>query len=174
MKLKSLMLCFAFCLASFARAEGGCPSGQYPVGGQGAIACAPLPQASPQQPTGKWIDTWGAIAMGSINSTTTYGVTTGKLSKSEATEDALRRCASHGETNCRVGLAYKNQCAAVAEPQINGLPFAEGFSAFMGAIDVARASMLARDKCEKGNRKMPDVQCKVIYTACSEAFFRKL
>ncbi|MDC8640877.1 DUF4189 domain-containing protein [Xanthomonas hortorum] len=83
----------------------GCPPGQYQIGGQGAIACAPIPQGNSEQttpaprPLGKWIKTWGAIAMGSVDSIFSYGVTTGKLSKSEAEKDALNRCASHGEKN---------------------------------------------------------------------------
>ncbi|WP_316697810.1 DUF4189 domain-containing protein [Xanthomonas hydrangeae] len=173
MKIPLLLICLIATFTGNSYAEGGCPPGQYPIGGQGAISCAPLPQAAPQRPIGKWVDSWGAIAMGSMNSITTYGVTTGKSSKSDAVEDALTRCSSHGETNCRIGLAYKNQCAAVAEPQTNGLPFADGFSAFMGASSVARASMLATEKCRKGNSATPNAQCKVVYTACSEATFEK-
>ncbi|WP_230429880.1 DUF4189 domain-containing protein [Xanthomonas melonis] len=109
----------------------GCPVGQYQIGGQGAVACAPIPQASSTEqqslPSGKWIKTWGAIAMGSVDSIFSYGVTNGKLSKSEAEKDALKRCASHGEKNCKIGLAYKNQCAAIAEPKLMESHFQQAF-----------------------------------------------
>ncbi len=49
-----------------AHAEGGCPSGMYPIGGQGVQGCAPIPGASagqggasppaPPRPTGRWHD----------------------------------------------------------------------------------------------------------------------
>ncbi|MDG6401294.1 DUF4189 domain-containing protein [Pseudomonas quasicaspiana] len=171
-KISIIISCLIFVID--AKAEQGCPPGQYPIGGQGAIACAPLPQQSVQQqprPSGKWIKTWGAIAMGSSDSIPTYGVTTGKLSKDEAEEDALNRCASRGQTNCQIGLSYKNQCAAVAEPQINGNPFAGGISEFMGHGTVLKASDMALERCKQHNKSTPSAECKVIYTACSEPIF---
>lgn len=108
---------------NFARAEGGCPPGQYPIGGQGAVACAPMPQNNSQpqaRPLGKWIKTWGAIAMGSIDSVVNYGVSTGKFSKSEAQNEAMAKCASHGEKDCTVKLTYFNQCAAISTPEVDG------------------------------------------------------
>ncbi|SOO30812.1 conserved hypothetical protein [Xanthomonas phaseoli pv. phaseoli] len=145
---------YIFVLAFYADisyAEGGCPAGQYPIGGQGAMACAPIPQTTQQQqkPQGTWVKTWGAIAMGFIDSTTSYGVTTGKPSKAEAEADALRRCASHGEKNCQIGLSYRNQCAVIAEAQINGKPFPNGSSEFIGASTESIAGTLALEKCQK-------------------------
>jgi len=161
----------------FAYAEGACPPGQYPIGGQGAIACAPIPQGNaPQQqarPSGKWIKTWGAIAVGSIDSTTSYGVTTGKLSKSVAEEDAMMRCASHGETNCKVGLAYENQCAVIVEPHINGKPFPTGFIRIVGRATVYEASKAALGICKEDNKATPEAKCEVVYDACSEPIFQK-
>jgi hypothetical protein len=155
----------------------GCPPGQYQIGGQGAIACAPIPQGNSEQttsaprPLGKWIKTWGAIAMGSVDSIFSYGVTTGKLSKSEAEKDALNRCASHGEKNCKIGLAYENQCAAIAEPKVNGKPFSTGLSNFVGAGTTVEASNVALERCKADNRPTPGVECKIIYEACSEPIF---
>jgi hypothetical protein len=69
-------------------AEGGCPPGMYPIGGQGVQGCAPIPGASgasSQQlpaplprPTGRWHKTWGAMAIGRDGDT---GVSKGKDSK---------------------------------------------------------------------------------------------
>ncbi len=119
MYFKLLALCVLMVAAYGAHAEGGCPPGQYPIGGQGAAGCAPIPQnqAAPQEalrPTGYWVKTWGAIAMGSGDGWNSLGVTTGKASKSGAEADALRRCSSDGVKDCRIGFVYKNQCAAVA------------------------------------------------------------
>lgn len=48
-------------------AEGRCPPGQYPIGGQGVRGCAPMPGGgagsngvSPR-PTGRWETRWGAL-----------------------------------------------------------------------------------------------------------------
>ncbi|MEQ7330307.1 DUF4189 domain-containing protein [Xanthomonas campestris pv. campestris] len=110
--------------------------------------------------------------MGSIDSIFNYGVTTGKLSKSEAEKDALSRCASHGEKNCKIGLSYKNQCAVIAEPKVNEKPFANGLSNFVGAGTIAEASEVALDRCRSDNKAIPGMECKIIYQACSEPTFK--
>ncbi|UYK71695.1 DUF4189 domain-containing protein [Xanthomonas sacchari] len=172
-----LIVCIAgLILAGTVYAEGGCPPGQYPIGGQGAVGCAPILQDQPSQqqaarPAGRWVETWGAIAMGSMDSINSYGVTTGKRSKSEAESDALKRCASHGEANCKIGLAYKNQCAAVAEPSIDGKTFADGASNFVGAGSTAKASEVALERCGRSNKSR--AICKIIYTACTEPVYEQ-
>ncbi|PPT19758.1 DUF4189 domain-containing protein [Xanthomonas arboricola] len=171
-----LSLVLIIFLSPLAHAEGGCPAGQYPIGGQGAITCAPIPQGSVQQksrPSGKWIKTWGAIAMGSIDSTTSYEVTSGKSSKSEAEQDALRRCASHGEDNCEIALSYENQCAVIAEPQIDGKPLSKGFVRFTGAETVSKASGIALRNCKSENSTTANVECKIVYKNCTEQFFQE-
>lgn len=50
-----------------ASAEGGCPAGSYPIGGQGVQGCAPIPSSGSSssegpRPNGRWIKTWGALA----------------------------------------------------------------------------------------------------------------
>ncbi|WP_229631370.1 DUF4189 domain-containing protein [Pseudomonas syringae] len=178
--LKILPLLFIMAFASNTVAEGACPPGQYQIGGQGAVACAPIPQENSVQqqpvaprPTGEWIKTWGAIAMGSSDSVPNYGVTTGKPSKAEAEQDALQRCASRGQKNCQIGLAYINQCAVIAEPQLNGKPFANGSSEFIGANTLSEASKLAKEKCSVNNQETPGAECVIIYNACSEPIFHK-
>jgi hypothetical protein len=167
---------------SSAQAEQGCPPGQIPAQAGGNMAsCGPIPDGYYQQqqgqvapsPSGEWIKTWGAISMGSIDDTTSFGVTTGKLSKSDAEEDSLRRCASHGEDNCKVLISYHNQCAAISEPQINGLPFSTGVVSASRAGTTAEASKLSAADCAEKNKKTPQAQCKVTYTACTEQIFHK-
>lgn len=105
-----------------AQAEGRCPPGQYPIGGQGVGGCAPMPgsnggDAGSSGPvaTGRWIKTWGAIA--TAVSTGDMGASVGRRSKQEASSEALSRCASHGARDCKVGTTYKNQCVAYADPE---------------------------------------------------------
>ena len=55
-------------IAKPALAEGGCPPGSYPIGGQGVQGCAPIPGATNSgtnkhpTPAGRWVKTWGALA----------------------------------------------------------------------------------------------------------------
>ncbi|KAB7772756.1 DUF4189 domain-containing protein [Xanthomonas sp. LMG 12459] len=176
-------LSFPFAIFFFigsAYAENGCPPGQLPAQANGAMnSCTPVPpgyyqqQAPVSRPSGKWITTWGAIAMGSIDDTTNYGVTTGKLSKPEAEADALRRCASHGEKDCRVFISYHNQCAAIAEPQTNGLPISAGRVSFARAVSIPEATKIAQTDCKKTNSSVLGVDCKVVYQACTKQIFEK-
>ncbi|PPU19330.1 DUF4189 domain-containing protein [Xanthomonas arboricola] len=171
MKLKWLALLFLACVASDACAEGGCPPGQYPIGGQGAVACAPIPQSEAPQPKaiGKWIKTWGAIATGSIDSIINYGVSTGQISKSDAQKEAMSQCSSHGEKNCEIVLTYTNQCAAVASPQINGKP-SGGTTFYIGRATSQEANSYALSTCTKKNKA---AECKIIYENCTQQLFQK-
>lgn len=84
MSFNRFSLLFLMIVGIPAMAEQGCPPGQYPIGGQGVAACAPIPQGSSQEtapaprPLGKWIKTWGAVA---LDGEGTVGVDYGKLSK---------------------------------------------------------------------------------------------
>ena len=180
MKFRWILFCLATGFVGTAHAEGGCPAGQYPIGGQGAMACAPMPQQRQQQqrqqaprPTGEWVNTWGAIAMGTIDSNVHYGVPTGKMSKSDAESDARRRCASRGATGCRVMITYYDQCAVIVEPHIDGKPLSGGRVQFASAASIPKAIDIAQDGCQQENAAAPEAQCEVIYQACSEPFFQR-
>jgi len=177
MKFSGILFCVATCFVGTAQAEGGCPAGQYPIGGQGAMACAPMPQQqqrqAPRRPTGVWIKTWGSIAMGTTDSITTYGVPTGKSSAAEAEADALRRCGSRGETNCRVMITYQDQCVVIVEPHINGKPFSTGIVKFVSTGSIAKASELGKSDCQQENSATPEAQCVVVHAACSYPVFRE-
>ncbi|QWN05888.1 DUF4189 domain-containing protein [Xanthomonas citri pv. fuscans] len=118
---------FSILLLSSGAWAQGCPPGQYQIGGQGAIACAPIPQGSQDnleqqqspRPTGKWIKTWGAVSLDKSD-VGALGVSVGKLSKREAQRDAIAGCIKAGGKNCKDWAAYENQCAAVAEPYKDG------------------------------------------------------
>ncbi len=103
-------------------AEQGCPPGQYPIGGQGVAACAPIPQENSIQeqprPIGKWIKTWGAVAEDTTNGT--LGVSVGKISRREAREEARAQCMQVGGFQCKDWIDYENQCVAISGPQRDG------------------------------------------------------
>jgi hypothetical protein len=146
-----------------ANAEGGCPPGHYPIGGQGVQGCAPIPAASApvSRPNGKWIKTWGALVYS--NSTGDTGVATGKTSKSAAVNEALANCRGGGSPDCESQVTYKNQCVAVARPTTTG---SEG-AYFTGATEeIVRRGALAR--CSRGG-----AICEVKYVDCTLPIFEK-
>jgi len=158
---------FSILLFSSGAWAQGCPPGQYQIGGQGAIACAPIPQGNtvqePPRPSGKWIETWGAIA-GDGNEN--LGVSTGKLKKADAQQDAVEKCEAESQKNCSVLYVYLNRCAAIAEPEHMG----NIIRSFAAGPSIEVASRNAISFCNKKNNGS---QCKVIYTDCTEPLFQK-
>ncbi|MCW1979375.1 DUF4189 domain-containing protein [Xanthomonas campestris] len=171
MKLRATAFIFLLFLSHSAMAEQGCPPGQYPIGGQGAIACAPMPQGQTQQaqpsPVGKWVKTWGAVVLDE-SEVGALGVSTGKLSKNDAQQAALLNCAKVGGTACREWTTYRNQCIAVAEPYSDGRSVPGSLQFVTGPSSEKNNSEASR-KCSSTNK----ISCRVIYSACSEPIFEK-
>lgn len=157
-----LIACFSS--PGVVRAEGGCPAGQYPIGGQGVQGCAPIPSnAAPavSRPNGRWIKTWGAIAVASSG---VGGAAKGLKTKKEAVEAALRDCAADGDTDCKVMTTYRNQCVAsiYAGPGLVSRTFTGP------TIEVARDA--ATKDCRQ---RAPNGECRIIYSDCSEPLFER-
>ncbi|MCC8626056.1 DUF4189 domain-containing protein [Xanthomonas vesicatoria] len=151
------------------RAEQGCPPGQYPIGGQGVAACAPIPQensAQESRPLGKWINTWGAIASDGGDN---LGVSTGERKKTDAQNSAVSKCKELSKKDCKVEFTYYNQCSAIAEPYINDKAI-PGTMAYAGAPNTDAASENALSLCKKENLK---ANCRIIYKECSKPIFKK-
>ncbi|MBB5864619.1 DUF4189 domain-containing protein [Xanthomonas sp. 3058] len=152
-----------------ALAEQGCPPGQYPIGGQGAAACAPIPQGNSinqaPRPLGKWLKTWGAIAHDPVDGV--LGVSSGKISKRDAEKDALMKCTEAGGTRCKDWASYQNQCAAVAGPQKNGVNVA-------GALQFSRGPSLedVKHNAENECASSSGLTCAILYSNCSEQVFK--
>lgn len=158
-----------------ASAEGGCPPGYYPIGGQGVQGCAPIPGSSgggssqqlptpPPRPTGEWIRTWGGVAVSST--TSDAGVSTGKLSKRDAEQDAIAKCSSSGARDCKVSVTYFNQCVSWVIPRGRT---GKGRSGIGTGPTLERAESLAQGICENDK---PGA-CEVVYSDCTEPLFKK-
>lgn len=164
--IRVLFFLAIFVLSGSALAEGRCPPGHYPIGGQGAGGCAPIPAAgtvddSPK-PLGRWHKTWGAFAFSEDASE--LGIALKRPSKRAALRDAEGLCAANGGVGCKGGFSFKNQCAAI----VSGMSAEKGFIQYGGAATEARARVLAVDTCErKGGR------CEIMYSGCTEQIFER-
>ncbi|MFT4196650.1 MAG: DUF4189 domain-containing protein [Pseudoxanthomonas sp.] len=117
----------------------------------------------PPRPAGEWIKTWGAIAESESGR---GGVSTGKLSKKEAEQEAVNQCITEGGGgSCKPVFAYRNQCVVyVSGQQPNGL-----FAGAMSSTEsIERSSQRALQNCAARSLK----SCEVIYAACTEPIFR--
>lgn len=167
-------------IASFwTRAEGGCPPGQYPIGGQGVQGCAPIPGgggagAAPSAPraTGKWETRWGAIAEDSSANARgvplATGVSESKRSKRDAEKVAVGQCRAGGGLKCEVTATYNNQCIAVADPKPRSQGGPGGNSSTYSAGTAEQAKGLAMKACSVAE----DSGCSITYSACSMSEFK--
>lgn len=153
-------------ISTSARAEGGCPPGQYPIGGQGVQGCAPIPGAAsapqPPRPTGRWIETWGAIVLS--RSSGTVGVSTGKRREGEALDEARQRCGSRDNSACSRDFTYKNQCIALVDPSSSS----SGGQVGVGTGPTETVAIAGATRvCKQGL----NIDCTVSYTDCSKPIF---
>jgi len=150
-----------------AYAEGRCPPGQYPVGGQGVGGCAPIPgyggnqTAQPAPPPidpGRYEDRWGAMALS--DSTPDAGVVVDQLTEGDAKRVAIEKCSRNGLKDCRILLTYRNQCAAWVVPSADSPGAKTGISA---GLSEQAAVDNATSKCKHA----PGGSCVLAYSACS-------
>ncbi|WP_376779674.1 DUF4189 domain-containing protein [Diaphorobacter nitroreducens] len=163
-------------LSGSAFAEGGsCPPGYYPIGGQGAQGCAPIPSgggsgSSGSQeirlstPTGRWIKTWGAIA--EATATSDAGVSDGKRTKEEAEREAVARCQSTGAKDCVAHFTYYNQCVSWLIPKGRS---GAGQAAIASAGTLHLARLSAQTKCKNDVAGI----CEEVYANCTKPIFEE-
>mgnify|MGYP000880123412 CR=1 FL=1 len=172
--LRVALLPLLYLAISVAYAEGGCPAGMYPIGGQGVQGCAPIPGAQgagasgtssaplPPRLLGEWIETWGALA-GSIEGEE-GGASVSELTEAAAREKSIANCERQGGGRCKVVFVYQNQCVSAVTSEL-----ASTGTKYVTAASEEIATKLAVQDCEKAGGK----QCKSIYSACTVPFFKK-
>lgn len=163
-------------VASFwARAEGGCPPGQYPIGGQGVQGCAPIPGAGgwQQSPSNasylSQMEDAAATAIaaaaraankvkiredatrdwwGVIVVSTEQGIWNAALNAKTANDaamDAMTQC----KGTCTPVLSFANSCMAPAYSSEGGMYWSPGESREKaGAGAVAACSAKGGTRCE--------------------------
>ena len=159
------LLAALFVYSDSARAEGRCPPGQYPIGDQGVGGCAPIPGGAggaggAPVATGRWIKTWGAIALSPSGAS---GASTGKRSKSSAVAEAEAVCARGGADGCKVAIAYKNQCAVAVVPKS-----LVGGTFFSSSATIEESKARAMKQCESKGL----VDCQAIFEDCTKPEFQ--
>ena len=155
MKAKTLLPYLLLSISMLSHAEGGCPAGMVPEGGQGTSSCRPLPgggQAQSGEPSIAWVSRWGAIAMDTQVSRLS-GASHDKASRKEAEQTAMKNCLDQGAKQCEIISAYANGCVALAEGETRFGVAARN--------NVGDASSAAMTQCQDGT-------CRVIYTRCSQ------
>ena len=168
MNFKYLLVFGLLSTCGQSHAEQGCAPGFYPGGTvpNGAI-CVPIPgygmspSAPPTSSGPQWQLTWGAIA--ADTTTGDIGTSVDKLSKREAKREAIARCAAAGSRNCKLQLAYHNQCAAIAGPSEDG-NIVGGTTIFQGGPTIELATQLALSACMA---KRDGAACAVDYSECT-------
>lgn len=142
-----------------AHAEGGCPPGMLPASGTDISSCAPVPpgyyrtQPQPLPPPAQWTSRWGAIA--TYAPTGVLGSSENLPSKDQAEQAALSDCKARGGLNCKIDIAYGNECAAVVVGD-------KGYNVNPGATADLASEMGMKICTEDGGNG-----CHVYYSACS-------
>ncbi|MGO4717931.1 DUF4189 domain-containing protein [Stenotrophomonas indicatrix] len=118
-----------------------------------------------RNPLRSGIKTWGAIA--SSPSTSEAGVATGKATKEDAERVALEGCGMHAARDCRILIAYRNQCAAWVVPHNKSNGARSGAAS---GHDMKEAIVQAQKICIDP----AGTQCKIAYSAGSEPVYEAL
>ncbi|MFB8950306.1 DUF4189 domain-containing protein [Xanthomonas arboricola] len=155
-----LLLLGAFSIEAFG--QTACPAGVAP----GSPQCGPdsgtsrgVTPTPPPRPTGEWIKTWGAVATSESGDS---GVSSGRITKDQAENDAIASCEGLGSGTCKVSMAFFNQCVAAADS-------GQGEGSIFSAASIRQASRLAMSQCEKKSRR----QCRITLSKCTDPIFKK-
>ena len=101
-----------------------------------------------------WADRWGAVVVD--EQTGQAGLVTDRASKQEAIDAAMHDCAKLGSPNCKLQLAYHNQCVAI------------GWGANRFTTASAPTTKDAETDAIRGCNSIT-TNCKIAYSACSNA-----
>ncbi len=197
----SIKLIFLLLLgfASFgAYAEGRCPPGQFPVGGQGMLGCAPIPGAwQPGAGTGDYIsaqkaaadaqlaanvraaqiarirhdstrDWWGVVVVSTEDGSWNVGLN-GESAR-DATMDAMKNCRG----TCTPVLQFANTCMAPAYNEQGGMQWAKGDNQEnANAAAVAACTAAGGTGCQSPPKQAFCTGWKYAYSG-SDRFFARL
>ena len=152
----------AYLVSVPASAQSVCGPGTTPspAGPGGPVPCIPISDYSGGNSSGPTYATrWGAFATSDENK---IGMAGGMPSKGKAKKAAIEHCVAKGGTNCKLLVAYYNQCAVVlAGNEANGLVA----TMYSRAATLEEASESGLKYCAEGGLS----DCKVYFSDCSYA-----
>lgn len=107
--------------------------------------------APPAEASARYLNRWGAIATGK---NATLGTAVDMASERDAKRVALKDCQDKGGVQCKLEIAYHNQCATLVT----------GDAVFntSSAATAEEAAEMGIAKCQEA-----DVNCRVYYSECS-------
>ena len=109
---------------------------------------------TPNAPELKWVNRWGAIASDGKGN---YGISGQFDSSRSAKKAAILDCEKTGGVNCKIKIAYHNQCAAIAA--------SDGGRTFLQTDAYEdTAKELALERCSSSYGKD---SCWIYYSGCS-------
>jgi hypothetical protein len=100
----------------------------------------------------RWATKWGAIATDATKGS--LGATTNMTSREEAQQLAIIDCQNKGGTQCKLQIAYDNQCAVMV--------LGDKVFNIANADTISEATRLGMQKCDAES-----ANCHVYYSACS-------
>lgn len=145
----------------FAQCPAGIPAGNNPLCLPPDNPNSPYHQpdsgasAAPSTPAIRWADRWGAIAVDKSQQSVGIGVSEMMTSERKAKASAIGDCRAKGGTQCKVVLAYYNQCGVLVAGDA-------GYTS-MGSSTAEKAAKLGMEQCVKTGLS----NCRVYYSACS-------
>ena len=166
---------FSLTMSGVAHAEGNCPPGYYPVGGQGVQGCAPIPNYGSSggysAPSYRTPSTEGYVATGTNG---VIGVATAKIFRGKLEEKALQACEKKGGTDCRIWFTYDdNHCATIGQAEGTNRLYKARTTA--GEVSDVVPMLVPGSRKALGRKKVleacrydgfPEAQCKIIYEDC--------
>ncbi|WP_206410872.1 DUF4189 domain-containing protein [Lysobacter enzymogenes] len=150
--MKYTLVAIFMCTGLFSGLASACPPGSVLQKGNGWEGCVQT-SAAPGQSGPNWKTQWGAIATDGANAA--LGTSTEADSRKVAEKTALKQCKQDGGINCKIKLAYHDQCASL----ISGdrLFFVQS----AGTLDQSVSDGI--DRC----RSAGDTNCTEHYSGCS-------
>lgn len=153
-------------LAAFA--EGNCPSGMYPMGGQGVQGCAPIPVSSTGSPYDNrpnWAQTVRGVAVDARGDTF---ISNSMRSRGKAKRASLQECREFGKGECTLAALFQAQCVAVAHAGLG-----TETTSVVAAMSEQGAVIVALQQCsaKAAWKRMPEDQCRIARTACTADLF---
>jgi hypothetical protein len=151
-----------------ALAEGNCPPGMYPIGGQGVQGCAPIPVSS----TGaaysnrpNWAQTVRGVAMDARGDTF---ISNSMRSQRKAKREAMKECKEYGKGECTLATLFQAQCVAVAHAGLD-----TGTTSVIAAMSEQGAVIVALQQCaaKAASKQLPQDRCRIARTACTADVF---